>query len=229
MMSSWRSGSVSSCTALSANGARSQQRRRATATATTPSRTQPAAQDRAARGWRLRRPRGRAARSACAVPARSCGSASQAPQTARLELLERAGVCDAYVARCGLLLLRELARGALVDGLVAARGRRARARTSSSATTAIVASNAVVHAGLEQQRDLDDERARRRLARRLGARATRRSARRRAARACPPARRARRRRRTRGAAIARAVDDAAGRDLVAPARRRRRRAPPGRA
>ena len=131
--------------------------------------------------------------SACVLcAARSRAQLRKHGRQRLLQLVERAGVLrPRYVARCGLLLLPELASCPLVDRLVPAGG-------GALAPDVVVGDDrdrgveAGVHAGLEQQRHLDDERRRRRLARGLDRRATRRSAARRAARAAPPATRARR-------------------------------------
>ena len=79
-----------------------------------------------------------------------------------LQLVERAVVAHREVRTLRLLLLRELAAGALRDRRVPARAGALGRAPASSATTAIVCVEGGLHARLEQQRHLDDRRAGRR-------------------------------------------------------------------
>ena len=223
MTSSWRSGSVSSCTALSAHGLSDstrdrdqrddqRQQRRAPAPDCARERRPP----RAAAGGGAGVCVGAHELSFARTADSFCSNSSSVPEFS-----------TAYVARCAFSCLRELARVALVDRLVAAGARRARPGPSSSATTAIVASKAALQPGLEQQRHLDDERRRRRVARGLGARHSAiRSPTRGQSRPSSHAR-------SSGVANARRATAARsttplGRHLGPPARDDRRRGPPGR-
>src|SRR3954451_16999993 len=162
MMSSWRSGSLISSTAWLTGCTRL---RTATITA-----ARPAARTRRRRSSRRRRARvlgaGRPEEVRALAGGALMGSGGQLrkyPRQLLLEIPQTAGVFYSVGRPRGLLILRELARGALVDRLVAAGGRPLgpHGLVGHDGDRGVVAG---LQPGLEQQRRLHHERARRRLA-----------------------------------------------------------------
>src|SRR3954471_22129453 len=160
MMSSWRSGSLISSTAWWTGWTRL-----TTATITA---ARPAARRSRRRSLWRRRARVRWAAWAEEVRALagwalmgSGGQLRKYPRQLLLEIPQRAGVFYSVRRPRGLLILRELARGALVDRLVAAGGRPlgAHGLVGHDGDRGVVAG---LQPGLEQQRRLPHERPRRR-------------------------------------------------------------------
>src|SRR5215211_4745256 len=165
MMSSWRSGRLTSCTALSAHGA--------TAAAT----ARPAIATAARKPSRRRSARAREGRRGRGVAGRDLRVAVLVLIVRSAQLLKNQGefllqrgeipvVADDVIGARRLLVLRELPRGPLVDLRVPA-GRGAR---GADPLVRHYHQRSVVQplqAGLEQQRRLDHERRRRWVARRL--------------------------------------------------------------
>src|SRR5215212_6831034 len=160
MMSSWRSGRVTSRTAFSPSGRSS--------SAPTPATTRTPARSASRRRRRtfaltldLRSP----SRLALCRRSRESSGCRQHPNHGRqvaLEVLDRAVVDDGVVGARRLLVLRQLARHPLVDRLVAATCRAPHAHLLVGDHRDGRVEGAL-HAGLEEQRDLDHQGHRRRV------------------------------------------------------------------